>query len=58
MLCPGDTNGDGVVDVRDLAAVVFAYGQSGVSVQGDLNGDGVVDFLDLSLVIANFGRRC
>jgi hypothetical protein len=49
---PGDANGDGVVDVLDLLAVIAAWGQSGVA--EDVNGDGIVDVLDLLFVIANW----
>jgi len=56
--CPGDTNGDGVVDFVDLATVLTNFGQSGDQLMGDLNGDGVVDFADLSLVLSNFGMDC
>lgn len=50
----GDSNGDGVVDALDLAAVendanLFAGGY----VLTDLNGDGVVDALDLALAENN-----
>lgn len=50
----GDTNGDGVVDALDLAAVEndansFTTGY----VLTDLNGDGVVDALDLALAENN-----
>ena len=56
--CPGDANGDGVVDFTDLGAVLAAFGESGDGLPGDLNGDGVVDFADLGLVLAAFGQSC
>lgn len=55
--CPGNTNGDDVVDVSDLLAVVSNFGEcpaKGVCV-GDLNGDGSVDVQDLLMVVMNFG---
>jgi len=56
--CPGDANGDGLVDFNDLSIVLGAFGQSGAGLPGDLNGDGQVDFADLSIVLGNFGTDC
>jgi hypothetical protein len=56
--CPGDTNGDGVVNFADLNAVLASFGQSGASIPGDVNADGRVDFADLNLVLSNFGLPC
>jgi hypothetical protein len=53
---PGDVNGDGCVDDRDLLAVLFAFGGSGGP--EDLNGDGIVDDADLLEVLFNFGNGC
>ena len=59
-LCPGDTNGDGVVNFSDLNTVLTNFGMSGSpgSVPGDLNFDGVVNFADLNEVLSNFGNAC
>jgi len=43
--CPGDINGDGVVDFADLSAVLGEFGAA-------------YDFADLSAVLANFGADC
>ena len=51
--CVGDVNGDGTVDVLDLAAVLGTWGQSGVP--ADVYYDGIVDVLDLLLVLADWG---
>jgi parallel beta-helix repeat protein len=59
---PGDINGDGIVDVKDLSIVSIAYG----SLEGepdydpiaDLNNDGIVDMKDLTTVGRNLGKRC
>jgi hypothetical protein len=54
---PGDTNGDLVVNVDDLLAVVNAWGaclNRGMECPADLNGNGTVDVDDLLLVIANW----
>ncbi len=55
--CPGDTNGDGVVNFSDLNAVLADFGNSG-DLPGDVNGDGVVNFEDLNLVLSAFGTKC
>jgi hypothetical protein len=54
--CPGDVNGDGVVDLNDLNLVLTNFGQN--TSDGDANGDGVVDLNDLNLVLTNFGISC
>ncbi len=56
--CPGDTNGDNVVNFTDLNAVLATFGQSGTGLAGDVNGDGVVNFEDLNEVLSNFGLKC
>lgn len=54
----GDINGDGCVDLSDLAALLANYGQIGPHLPGDLNADGVVDLSDLELIISNYGSGC
>jgi hypothetical protein len=54
---PGDSNLDGCVDDADLLAVLFAFGQTGASLQ-DVNDDNVVDDADLLMVLFNFGEGC
>ncbi len=49
-----DLNGDGVVDVLDLLAVLGAWGPCN-SCPEDINGDGVVDVLDLLIVLGEWG---
>ena len=56
--CPGDTNGDNIVNFTDLNTVLAAFGESGDGLAGDVNGDGVVNFTDLNEVLANFGADC
>ena len=48
----GDVNGDGIVNVSDLLAVIEAWGPCSFSCPEDLNGDGVIDVVDLLAVIA------
>jgi PKD repeat protein/glucose/arabinose dehydrogenase len=58
---PGDTNGDGIVNVIDLLAVINAWGACPLPPQpcpADVappGGDGVVNVQDLLMVIANWG---
>ncbi len=52
---PGDTNGDGVVDLIDLNNVRNHFGETGENVPGDTNDDGIVDLSDLNAVRNNFG---
>lgn len=58
--CPGDVNGDGVVDLTDLAILLSHFGtSSGASLEnGDLNGDEVVDLTDLAILLSQFGTVC
>ncbi|TVQ63110.1 MAG: hypothetical protein EA379_04435 [Phycisphaerales bacterium] len=56
--CPGDANGDGVVDFADLSIVLGAFGDTGVGIPGDLDGDGAVNFGDLAIVLGAFGQSC
>jgi hypothetical protein len=55
-LCPGDINGDGVVNIQDLTTLLGSFGQDVIpSEGGDLNGDGTVNINDLSLLVSNLG---
>jgi hypothetical protein len=59
-ICTGDVDGDGDVDLSDLAILLANYGmQSGATLaDGDLDGDEDVDLSDLALLLANFGTIC
>ena len=51
----GDITGDKMVDIRDIQAVVDAYGDKDTSIlQEDINQDGVVDEQDVRLIEKNF----
>lgn len=52
--CTGDLNGDFVVDVVDLLALLEAWGTSGTG-GADINGDGIVDVADLTKLLAAWG---
>ncbi len=58
--CPEDINGDGVVDLNDLSALLIHFGTSSgaTHADGDVDGDGDVDLLDLSALLAVFGTAC
>ncbi|MDI9403615.1 MAG: hypothetical protein QM516_07060 [Limnohabitans sp.] len=51
--CPGDVNGDGMVNGGDLGAVLGAWGTSWPA--ADLDGDGFVNGGDLGAVLGNWG---
>jgi hypothetical protein len=53
---PGDTNGDGKVDIYDYSAVVRDFGKKGSGISGDVDRDGDVDIFDYSAVVANFNK--
>lgn len=56
----GDVNGDGRVDLIDLAIVLASYGrcegQQGYDGRADLDGDRCIGLGDLAIVLANYGR--
>ena len=58
--CPGDLNGDRLVNLGDLATLLAHYGTpSGATLaDGDLDGDGDVDLSDLSALLGVFGSSC
>ncbi|MEM1166887.1 MAG: reprolysin-like metallopeptidase [Planctomycetota bacterium] len=59
--CPGDTNGDLVVDAFDFLTVLVRFGQSGPGIgveQGDFDGDGDVDARDFLECVVAFGGSC
>lgn len=56
--CPGDANGDRVVDFLDLNIVLSDFGLVGPGLAGDLDGDGDCDFIDLNIVLSAFGTSC
>ncbi len=50
----GDANGDGLVNVLDILAVVDAWGPCESNCQADLDGDLQVNVVDLLIVIASW----
>ncbi len=51
--CTGDLNGDSIVNVTDLLAVIDQWGES--NSPADLNDDGIVDVTDLLIVVGAWG---
>ncbi|MBN1937517.1 MAG: hypothetical protein JW934_22860 [Anaerolineae bacterium] len=54
-LLGGDVNGDGRIDVRDLAFVAWHFEQYDAA--ADINSDGQVDILDLTITAGNYGQQ-
>jgi len=57
--CPGDANGDGVIDAADLSVLLSNFGQPAAGPGfGDFNGDGQCNGADLSVLLSGFGQVC
>ncbi|GMU84101.1 MAG: hypothetical protein AMXMBFR47_39710 [Planctomycetota bacterium] len=58
--CTGDINGDGEVDLRDLATLLSNFGTpyGATPVDGDTDDDHDVDLSDLATLLSNFGSNC
>ena len=52
--CEEDVNGDGIIGVSDILAVIDSWGVCNGCV-ADINQDGLVDVSDLLMVIGNWG---
>ena len=57
---PGDLDGDGDVDLSDLAGLLGSYGKCvgdpGYIPLADLNGDGCVTLSDLADLLGHYGE--
>jgi len=57
--CPGDIDGNGVVNTADLARFLAVFGDSGEPLRiGDFNADGLVNTADLVMFLSQFGVPC
>jgi hypothetical protein len=58
----GDVNGDGKVDILDIAIIATAFGSypghERWNPDADINRDQKVDILDLAIAAANYGESC
>jgi endoglucanase len=64
-VCPakailGDVNGDGKVDMKDIAIVAKAFGATPSAPRwnpaADVNGDMAVNMVDIAIVASNLGK--
>ena len=53
----GDVNGDGVVDVADIATVISVMAKGNNDLSADVNGDGVVDVADIATIISEMAAN-
>jgi subtilisin family serine protease len=52
-LCEGDIDGNSMINVADLLAIIDQWGL--IDSPADVTGDGIVDVSDLLLVVGNWG---
>ncbi len=55
--CPGNADGNGLVDIDDLLIVIGNFECEGAC-DGDIDGNNLVDIDDLLIVISHFGESC
>jgi hypothetical protein len=53
--CPGDFNGDGIVDGADFGQILAAWGACPAPCPQDLDGNGTVDGADVGLILSSWG---
>jgi hypothetical protein len=58
--CPGDVNGDGMVEISDMTSLLGCFGMpcTGNCCLADFNCDGTVEIGDLTILLAHFGAPC
>ena len=55
-ICPGDANGDLIVNLADIVVVILHW--AGLGGMGDLNCDGRINLADIAIVLANWNDHC
>lgn len=58
--CVGDLNGNGAIELQDLATLLSHYGtaSSAHPEDGDLDNDGDIDIADLAAMLSVYGTSC
>lgn len=57
--CPGDANGDGMVGLSDISAVIATWGQTVPQGFGaDLDGNGVIGIGDIAQILTFWAQPC
>lgn len=57
--CPGDADGNRIVNFFDISSVLSNFGSTGApGIPGDANRDGMVSLVDITTVLATFGNVC
>ncbi len=58
----GDVDGNGKVNILDIAAIAVSFlsksGQTKYYLNRDLNRDGIINIVDVALAAQNFGKSC
>ena len=54
--CPGDVNGDGMLNFFDVSAFLTAFNT--MDAAADFNGDGMFNFFDVSAFLSAFNAGC
>lgn len=55
---PADIDGNGCVELRDIAELVGQWGRTGCWIPGDINGDRAVTLSDVSIILADWADGC
>merc|ERR1711990_1340618 len=55
--CPGDADGNKVVNIKDLLILLGSYGKSGTQ-KADFDGNKKVNIEDLLILLGKYGKKC
>jgi len=62
LAAPGDVNGDSIVDLEDLAALLSSYGlcegEEGYNAAADFDNDNCITLADLARLLPRYGQSC